>query len=462
MKTLVALVVIMSAHVPPTTDVLLREDFAETKGGFLPAGWSTDGPGWSVENGALRGTALKGESTVYFGSPQWRNIALIADVRFLESSRDTAWVALLVRDAGPDAPGMQLTMRRDVTRRNGLELAARRPKREGDGWRVFQTAAGPRSRAPHGLYRLRIEARDDWFRAFVHNEMVFECPRGPDVSPAGRAGFRVSGATVVVDRVEVVRLAPARPSDRRNLPARPLVIAHRGWSARAPENTLAAYRLAVEAGADMAECDVWLTADRVPVLLHDENLKRTTGVDAAVSSVPLEKVKTLDAGSWKSAEYAGEPVPTLVDALTLVEGKLRLVIEIKPTGMEQEVVQAIRDAGGSPADVMIFSFHHGVVDTITRLEPLLPTVWLVGDMPWEEAARRKTLTEAVRIRASGIGMPRTRANPAIVRMARERGLTVFVWTVDDPAEMRYLARIGVDGIITNRPDELVRLLEEGG
>ncbi len=212
----------------------------------------------------------------------------------------------------------------------------------------------------------------------------------------------------------------------------------------------------------MAECAVWLTSDRVPVLLHDGNLKRTTGLDAPVSSLPLEKIKELDAGSWKSPEFAGERVPTLRETLDLVRGKLRLIIEIKPPGMEKEVLDTLRDAGVNPADVMIFSFDRGIVETITRMEPLLPTVWLIGDMPWGEAARRDVLTEAVRIRASAIGLPFTRANPAVFRMARERGLTVFVWTVDDPADMRYLSRIGADGIITNRPDVLLSIVDAEG
>lgn len=440
-------------------EVLLREDFGQTADGALPAGWSADGPGWSVADKALRGAAMEGESTVFFGSPDWQNVALTADVRFVDSKKDTSWAALLVRDAGEDAPGVQLTIRRDATRGNGLELAARRPKKDGGGWRVFQTAAAPKVADDHP-YRLRLEARGEWLRGFVNDRKVFECPRGTEVSPAGRAGFRISGASIVVDNVEVSRLTAESPVQRRHLRARPLVIAHRGWSERGPENTLAAYRFAIEAGAEMAECDVWLTSDRVPVLLHDGNLKRTTGLDAPISSVSLEKVKELDAGGWKSPEFAGERVPTLREALDLVHGKLRLVIEIKQAGMEKEVLDTIRDAGVNPADVMIFSFGHDIVETITRMEPLLPTVWLIGDMPWEEAARREMLTEAVRIRASAIGLPFTRANPAILRMARERGLTVFVWTVDDPADMRYLSRIGVDGIITNRPDVLLGIVDE--
>jgi glycerophosphoryl diester phosphodiesterase len=251
-----------------------------------------------------------------------------------------------------------------------------------------------------------------------------------------------------------------KPTELRRLRTRLLVVAHRGFSYRAPENTLASYRLAIKAGADMAECDVWLSADRVPVLLHDENLKRTTGADAVVGSLPLAKLKELDAGRWKSPEFAGEHVPTLGEVLKLVAGKLRLAIEIKPAGIEPEVVAAIHEAGVRPADVMIFSFKREVIEAIAKLEPSLPTTWLIGEMLWQDSGRREKLAEALQARASAVGLPVPRVDPAIVRLARESGLPIFVWTVNDPADMRYLMRIGVDGIITDRPDLLVRILEQ--
>jgi glycerophosphoryl diester phosphodiesterase len=408
----------------------------------------------------LRGSLSGGETTILFGNPEWRDLALAADVWFTRAENDSRWVALLLRDGGPGAPGVQLTARRDATRRNGLELAAKRPAQGGGGWRVFQTAAAPDGFEPGRSHRLRIEARGEWVRAFFDGEKVFECPRGADVSAAGRVGFRVSGAAVEIDNVEVEGLDPMKPNELRRLRTRPLVVAHRGFSYRAPENTLAAYRLAIDAGADLAECDVYLSADRVPVLLHDKDLERTAGVKVEVASLPLAELKRLDAGSWKAPEFAGEPIPTLEEALKLVSGHLRLVIEIKPQGIEREVLDAIRAAGVAPADVMIFSFRREAVETIAKLEPMLPTSWLIGDMPWQPSERRAKIAEALSIRASAIGLPQSRVDPAVVRLAHEAGFSVFVWTVNDPADMRYLARIGVDGIISDRPDLLLRTLEE--
>jgi glycerophosphoryl diester phosphodiesterase len=459
---IIALIVIMFAVPAPVTgdEVIVQEGFEQIADGGLPAGWAADAPGWSVRAGRLRGAVAEGATTILFGSADWRDVALAADVWFVDAKEDTRWVALVLRERGPDAPGVQFTARRDATRGNGLELAARRPKHDGGDWRVFQTAAGPATFLEERPHRLRIEARGEWIRAFFDGEKVFECPRGSEVSAAGRAGFRVNGATVEIDNVEVSRLDPMEPTQLRRLRTHPLVIAHRGFSSVAPENTLAAYRLAIEAGADMAECDVWPNADRVPVLLHDEDLKRTTGVEAKVGDLSLAELKALDAGRWKAPEFAGERIPTLCEALNLVSGKLRLVIEIKTTGMEKEVIAAIREATAKPADVMIFSFKREVVETMATLEPSLPTTWLIGDMPWQPAGRLETLAEALRARASAIGLPMTRVDPAIVRLAHESGFSVFVWTVNDPADMRYLTRIGVDGIITDRPDLLLRVLEQ--
>lgn len=440
--------------------VILREKFDGIADGRLPAGWAADGPHWRTQNGRLRGDSLSGEATILFGESDWRNVALAADVTFVAAKDDARWVALLIREGGPGRPGVQLTVRRDAKRRNGLELAARNPKKGGSAWRVFQTAAANGGFLDGRSHRLRIEARGDWIRAFFDNQKVFECPRGPDVQPAGRVGFRISGATVTIDNVEVQEIDPMSTTALRKLRSRPLVIAHRGFSSRAPENTLAAYRLAIDTGADLAECDVWLSADRVPVLLHDEHLKRTTGVDALVSELSLDKLRQLDVGRWKSKEFVGERIPTLTEALELVKGRLRLVIEVKTAGMEQEVVAAIRAAATEPADVMIFSFHLEVIETIARIEPRLPTTWLIGHLPAGHAARREVIADAVRARASAIGLTRTRVDPAAARLAHESGLPVFVWTVNDPADMRYLVRIGVDGIITDEPGMLLRILDE--
>jgi glycerophosphoryl diester phosphodiesterase len=460
----IVLMTVLTAPTPAMADTLvLREEFGQVAEGALPAGWSADAAAWGVRDGRLQGAALEGETTILLGEKAWRDVSLAADVRFEEAGNPSRWLGLVLREAGKDHPGIQFTVRRDPFRNNGLELAARRSPSDGDGWHVFQTAAARPGSDGRITHHVCIEARGDWIRTYLDGERVFQCPRGSEIAHAGQVGFRINGAVVTIDRVEVRQLDPMRPAELRQLRAHPLVIAHRGLSYRAPENTLASYREAIEAGADMAECDVWLSADRVPVLLHDANLKRTTGLDAEVTSLPLAELKELDAGRWKSPEFAGERIPTLKETLLeLVKGRIRLVIEIKMPGMEREVLEDIREVGLTPADVMIFSFNHDVVDTITKLEPRLPTTWLIGEMPWQDAERREVLTRALSARASAIGLPLVRVDPAIVRLAHESGFQVFVWTVNEPADMRYLERIGVDGIISDRPDLVLEVLESRG
>jgi glycerophosphoryl diester phosphodiesterase len=243
-----------------------------------------------------------------------------------------------------------------------------------------------------------------------------------------------------------------------NAPARPLCVAHRGFSWVAPENTLAAYRMAMEAGAAMGECDVHLTKDGVPILLHDDTLQRTAGSAARPGDLTLAEIKTLDAGGWKSPQFAGERVPTLSEALQLVKGRMRLAIEIKEPSIARVVVDCIRAGGASSQDAIVFSFHSGAVEEVVRLAPSLATLLLVENLGEDRAAWADRLAEAVRVRASGVGVAANQTGSEFVQMAHKAGLSVFVYTVNEPRDMSSLAGLGVDAIITDRPDLLLKTL----
>jgi len=202
----------------------------------------------------------------------------------------------------------------------------------------------------------------------------------------------------------------------------------------------------------MAECDVYLTRDGVPVCIHDEELERTTNGTGKVGDKTLRQLRELDAGQWKDAEYHGERIPTLVELLQLVKGKLRLVIEIKQEHIEQQIVDALRDAKVEPDSVMIFSFHYDAVRTIAKLEPLLPTTWLIDELPEAEKSRGDVLRRALRARVCAVGLSKKHVDRTFVRCAQQCGLPVFVWTVNDPDEIRQVVAAGADAVITDRPD----------
>lgn len=220
--------------------------------------------------------------------------------------------------------------------------------------------------------------------------------------------------------------------------------AHRGASAEAPENTLAAFRRAIDAGADGIELDVHLSADEVPVVIHDATLERTTDGFGAVAAHGVDSLRALDAGSWFAPDFAGEPLPTLEEALRLLAGRLRLNIEIKEARAGRAVVALLRQF--PRAEVILSSFDYGVLSDLRRLDPDLPLAVLHDTGNWRLALAR---AEALRARAFH---PRADlvSRPLLAACRRLR-LPVFAWTVDVPGRARALARMGVDGLFANDP-----------
>jgi len=429
--------------------VWIDENFDAVADGDLPDGWRAAEGGWQVRGTALIGgpTGPEEELTVIFGRGFWKDVRAEADVTFIEGN---GWFSFIVRETAK-AVGMQFILHADPSRPNGLELAS---AAVGQARRTFQTASG-RIELAGKTHRLAVETHGHWIRAYIDGQKVLQTPRGEEVSPDGRVGFRVNGVTVNVDNVLVTKLDPPSAEELRFPSTRPMVLAHRGASGSAPENTLAALRLAVESGVEAAECDVRLSADRVPVLMHDASLERTAGVKQDVSALPLAELKKLDVGRWKGEKFAGERIPTLAEALELVRGKLALAVEIKPQGIEREVLDVMQAAGLRPGDALIFSFHRSVIEKVRGLNPLLPTVWLIDNLPYREEDRRTLLADALRAGCNGVGLPIEHADVDFIRAAHQVGLSTFVWTVNEASDARYLTRIDVDGLLTDRP-ELMR------
>ena len=240
------------------------------------------------------------------------------------------------------------------------------------------------------------------------------------------------------------------------------MIGHRGASGVAPENTLAAFRKAVELGAGFIETDLQLSRDARLVALHDDTLERTTTGRGPVSSMTLEELRQLDAGSWfrastgeGAASFAGERIPTIQEVLAFGrEHEIGLLLEVKstgPSGAEHAVVGALRASGEIPRSVVL-SFSRGVLRRIRELDPLVMTGFLFGDhLPSPVAL-------AVELGARQL-LPRTdRVTRELVTEAHANDVKVVAWTANAREEMQKLISAGVDGIITDYPDRLVALL----
>jgi len=276
------------------------------------------------------------------------------------------------------------------------------------------------------------------------------------------------------------------------------VIAHRGASAYAPENTLAAFGLARELNADWFELDCTLTEDGEVIVIHDDDTERTTGVPGKVAKMTLAEVKALDAGAWKGPEFAGERLPTLAEALDLAKRlQIGVYIEIKDSANDYALMRSILEAAqdsktlsarqrghvaammrdsqsrnyGLTLDVVklirerrmkhqvvIQSFSPIVCAIALHEAPEIRTEFLAAKddkkpEQWPYVLRWEQL-----LGAAGFNLDTDSVDRETVARLHKENKTVAVWTVDDEETMRRLADWGVDAIITNKPDLCLRVL----
>jgi glycerophosphoryl diester phosphodiesterase len=238
-------------------------------------------------------------------------------------------------------------------------------------------------------------------------------------------------------------------------------IAHRGASGHAPENTMAAFRRAVELGAIFMETDLQITRDARVVAIHDFTLDRTTNGKGQVHLQTLEEIRALDAGTWFGARggktFAGERVPTLKEILDFAkEHDVIFYLEIKSGpawGIEHAVVAALRDENAS-ARVVILSFDPSTIDSVHRLDSTMMTGFLC-EHPSSDLVER-----TVRIGARQLVARGDLVTSDVVDKAHHAGLQVVAWTINEVDQMRRLVATGVDGIITDYPDRLLSTLQE--
>ena len=231
-----------------------------------------------------------------------------------------------------------------------------------------------------------------------------------------------------------------------------LKIAHRGASGNFPENTVCAFRAAIDAGAEMCELDVQLSRDGAIVVIHDETVERTTDGKGEVAELTLEELKRLDAGAkFKGGAVKGERIPTLDEVFSATSGKCGLNIELKAGGLEHQVAQ-IMQARNALADSIVSSFDWEYLKNIQQLHFNIRVGLLAEEKPVD------LMMNAVAMRAHSINPRWDMVTSDLCKAAHERGLKVYTWTVDADARMRALIAYGVDGIMTNYPERLRKVV----
>jgi len=232
-----------------------------------------------------------------------------------------------------------------------------------------------------------------------------------------------------------------------------LVIAHRGASSSAPENTLAAFDLALEMGARHLELDVELTRDGHVVVIHDDTVDRTTDGSGPVTAQTLDALRRLDAGRWFGAAFAGERIPTYEDVLVRYQGRAHLHTEIKGRAPElsRRTVDLIR-RHGMESDVTLTSFRRVRLEEVRAHAPELPTGWLVPDVS------ETTMAEARRLGLVQLCPRGPSVTRELVQRLHAEGFVVRAWGVGTEELMRQIVEAGADGMTVNFPDKLIAWL----
>ena len=235
-------------------------------------------------------------------------------------------------------------------------------------------------------------------------------------------------------------------------------IAHRGGLAYAPENTLAAIKNAIKIGADYVEIDVHLSKDGEVVVIHDDTLDRTTDGTGLVREKTMKDLMRLDVGRWFSYEFEGEKVPTLGEVFDLAKDKIGVVIEIKNgpyfyENIEKKILD-IAEEKGMLSKIIVISFDHEAIKRVKAIDPLVKTglLYFANIVDMEHLADET----GARFMCPCWKM----VTPDTVRRAKEAGLKINIWTLDEPQLIRKFLEMGVDCISSNMPDVLLNEIEK--
>jgi len=237
---------------------------------------------------------------------------------------------------------------------------------------------------------------------------------------------------------------------------RPLVIAHRGNSSAAPENTLAAIREAIDLGTDCVEVDIRCTKDGVPVLCHDPTVGRVAGGMGNICDLTLDDLHSLDVGSWKGDEYKGEAIPTFEEALLEAREKTRIVAEVKVDCAEQvsQIVRRLKIRDG----LTFAAFRLDLLHKIYRRMPDFDVAWVLIAREWLGYNSAQAIETASESEIRVIAPPFSVLSQPSICCAHEMGIVIWTYECDSVEQFERALELGVDGIVTSHPEELMAVL----
>ena len=237
-----------------------------------------------------------------------------------------------------------------------------------------------------------------------------------------------------------------------------IIIAHRGASFEAPENTLVSVNLGWEQDADAVEIDVYLSKDNKIVVIHDENTKRTAGEKLIVKESTASDLRKLDVGSFKSHDYKGEKIPFLSEVIETIPKGKKLFVEVK---CGTEILPFLKESfkkSGKIDQLVIISFDFDVVAGAKKILPEVPAYLLHFNLTGEYS--KKWIEKAKEADLDGLNFRYKGISEEFIKSVHDANMEIYTWTVDDPEEAARLLKFGIDGITTNRPGWMRKELDK--
>ncbi|MDD2430486.1 MAG: glycerophosphodiester phosphodiesterase family protein [Bacillota bacterium] len=376
------------------------------------------------------------------------------DFTIEESKNLSRWFGVSYRTPEDKTLSHMLRVKQNTTLGNGIELTFLTE----DRWRRQLNFAGEELLEIGVKYNFKMAVSNDYLIVLLNDKPILATKCASNVAE-GLVGLHAYGMTVrfentvlsdypadeMVAYEEIANWQAGR--DRAAAyPTIPIIVAHRGNSSEAPENTMASVKSAIAVGADAVEIDVYRTIDGELVLLHDSSLERTTNGTGDVKTKTYDYLKTLDAGSSFNRKFAGEPIPLLRDVLLEIKDKVTLVIELKQAGIERDVLDLIIETG-TRDQVVVIAFNAGLLANFYYMAPDIPTSVL--------SYSTKTIDEVVALAATG----KTRSvdlnygviNKEMATYLIGRGYSLWAWTVNNVKDMQRMVDLGASVITTDNP-----------
>lgn len=393
-------------------------------------------------------------SSAYFVEPR-SSFYFETDFTILESKNLSRWFGISYRVSEDKSLSHMIRVKQNATLGNGIELTF---LTEEGRWRRQRTVAGDSVLELNRKYNLKVAVSEDYVIALLDDQALI-VTKSPTSIAEGLVGLHTNGMTVKFENTVIrdyVKEEMAYFEEWANWQAGrdraaahqtiPIIVAHRGNSSEAPENTMAAVKSAIAVGADGVEVDVYRTLDGELVLLHDGTLERTTNGTGHVNNRTWDYIKTLDAGSWFSKEFKGEPIPRLEDVLLECKDKVLLVIELKQAGIERDVLRLVEETGMKD-QVVIIAFGANLLSNIYYMDSSIPT----SVLSYTTTTINDVVALAAQAKTRSVDLNYGVINKEMATWLISRGYSLWAWTVNNVNDMQRMVDMGVSVITTDRP-----------